>query len=50
MDKRSISWNIKKYRYFVKCNMEACAQLELDAIRRRITNRHEKYVDSLKVY
>jgi len=42
MSKKSISWNIKKYRYFVKCNMPMCAELELDSIRGKLANRHKR--------
>jgi hypothetical protein len=41
MSKKSISWNIKKYRYFVKAGMSACAELELQAIRGKIARRHK---------
>ncbi len=41
MDKKSVSWSIKKYRYFVKCHMPMCASLELQAIRGKIARRHK---------
>lgn len=40
MDKKSVSWSIKKYRYFVKCKMPMCAELELQAIRGKLARRH----------
>ncbi len=41
MDKKSVSWSIKKYRLFVKCNMKSCAELDLQAIRGKIARRHK---------
>lgn len=32
MDKKGFTWRIKKYLYFRKCKMPACAMLELQGI------------------
>jgi hypothetical protein len=42
MDKQSFDWLIKKWKYFNKANMTACATLELMAIRGKLDKRCPK--------